>query len=225
VGKRLLVADSATPTGTGVAQVAAAAGSDIVVASADGVAIDLLLRELTNSPGVIEGAAPDTAWLIEQLGRWPRPPDGVVVCPSSWYLGSGEGTAGLSPAAAAELAESAAAQMRDRGRTGAVAVVAVVDSAREEAAGSAYLRAEARRLARLFSPNGIRINTVVVGHVAKNRRGQPVASRSAPLGHVSVHPVEVGKAVWFLLNDDLSAGVTGAELTLDRGVSLLRPDW
>jgi NAD(P)-dependent dehydrogenase (short-subunit alcohol dehydrogenase family) len=123
------------------------------------------------------------------------------------------------------LAESAAAQMRDGGRTGAIAVIAVVDSAREEAAGSAYLRAEARRLARLFSPNGIRINTVVVGHVAKNRRGQPVASRSAPLGHVSVHPVEVGKAVWFLLNDDLSAGVTGAELTLDRGVSLLRPDW
>ena len=115
--------------------------------------------------------------------------------------------------------------MRDSGRIGAIVVIAAIASAREEAAGSAYLRTETARLARSFAPNGIRINTVAVGHVASNRRGNAVASRSAPLGHVSVHPVEVGKAVWFLVNDDLSGGFSGAELTLDRGASLVGPDW
>jgi NAD(P)-dependent dehydrogenase (short-subunit alcohol dehydrogenase family) len=224
-GKRLLVADSAPATGVGVAQVAAAAGADVVIASTDHVALDLLLRDLADSPGEIKGAVPAAGWSMAELESWRRPPHAVVVSPSRWSFDS-EGTAvGLSPIGAAELVESAANLMRDGGRTGAIVVIAAVSSARKDAAASAYLRAEAQRLAGLFAPNGIRINTLAVGHVASNRRGRPISNRSAPLGHVSVHPVEVGKAAWFLVNDDLSAGLTGAELTLDRGISLLRPEW
>ncbi|MDJ0498302.1 MAG: SDR family oxidoreductase [Acidimicrobiia bacterium] len=224
-GKRLLVADSATPAAAGVVEVAAEAGGDVVAASADHVAIDLLLRRLANSPGSVAGAVAGTAWTVTDLGDWRQPPDAVVISPSQWLLGDGDEAGPLTPPRAVQLAESAAGFMRDSGRLGAVLFIATVSSAREDAAGSSYLRAEAQRLARLFSPNGIRINTVAVGHVATNRRGNPVPSRSAPLGHVSTHPVEVGKAAWFLINDDLSAGFTGAELTLDRGASLLRPDW
>jgi NAD(P)-dependent dehydrogenase (short-subunit alcohol dehydrogenase family) len=225
IGKRLLVADSATPAGAGVVQVVAAAGADVVAASADHVAIDLLLRQLTDSPGSIRGATTTADWTVEDFGNWRRPPDAVVVCPGQWLLGTDDEAASLTPLRAVTFAESAAALMRDTGRLGTVVFIATVSSARDDTAGSSYLRAEAQRLARLFSPNGIRVNTIAVGHVATNRRGRPVPSRSAPLGHISTHPVEVGKAAWFLINDELSAGFTGAELNLDRGASLLRPDW
>ena len=75
-GKRLLVADSTTPAGTGVAQVAAAAGADLVLASTDHVQVDLLLRELSSSPGEIEGAVPTADWSMEGTGGpWQRAPD------------------------------------------------------------------------------------------------------------------------------------------------------
>ena len=80
-------------------------------------------------------------------------------------------------------------------------------------------------LAAEYAPNGIRVNAVAPGPVGANRRDNPLSSRATPLGHVTVHPVEVGKAVWFLVNDELSAAMTGTTLKIDRGASLLRPEW
>ena len=82
-----------------------------------------------------------------------------------------------------------------------------------------------QRLAREDAPNGIRVSAVAPGQVGTHRRNRPIVSRVAPLGHASVHPVEVGKAAWFLINEDLSAGITGTTIKVDRGATLLRPEW
>ncbi len=95
----------------------------------------------------------------------------------------------------------------------------------ENASGSAYLETATQSLAREHARDGIRINMILAGHVAVDRRGKPEHSKVSPLGRVSVHPVEVGKAAWFLANHDLNPAMTGESLKIDRGASLLRPEW
>jgi NAD(P)-dependent dehydrogenase (short-subunit alcohol dehydrogenase family) len=146
-------------------------------------------------------------------------PYAVVVNPTRLTMDAGDG---IGPQDAVSYAETATVTMRDAGRTGSVVLVTGIDHDGPAAATIAFLDSEMRRLARNMATNGIRVNAVAPGHVAVNRRGNPVSSRVAPLGHSSIHPVEVGKAAWMLVNEDLSGGITGATLTVDRGASLSR---
>ncbi len=202
---------------------AAAAGAHTTLASPDRVAIDLQLRKLEDSPRQVEKRVVGSATDIDRLVNGEAPlPDGLVVNPSHFALDS---DTVFSPQQAVLVAGAVTRGIRDAGRLGSVVFLTTIRHASVDSSGAAYLLAEMERLAHDVAANGIRVNAVATGQVAVNRRGKPISSRSSPLGHVSLHPVEVGKAVWFLLNEDLSGGITGATLTVDRGASLLRPDW
>jgi NAD(P)-dependent dehydrogenase (short-subunit alcohol dehydrogenase family) len=164
------------------------------------------------------------------LGTTERFPDVVVVNPVHLSLerrpdDEEESIAGLDPYGAVSLARLATEEMRNRGLAGSIVVVSEIERSGPSPAATSYLRSEMMQLAREVAPNGIRVNAVVAGHVAVSRRGNVVSSRAAPLGHSSLHPVEIGKAAWFLMNDDLSGGITGTALRVDRGASLLLPEW
>lgn len=228
--KRVLIADSTSGAGPGIARVAAEAGARVLLATTDAVGLDLQLRALTGTAGRVSGSAgpldtPDD--LRTLMNGLETPIDMAVVNPSVFSLEADAQTPGsyLDPRNAARLAKLATAEMRDRGIEGSIVFVTGINQTGSSAPAIAFLEAEMQRMASDFAPNAIRVNAVAPGHVAVGRRGKVVSSRVAPLGHVSMHPVEVGKAVWFLLNDNLSSGVTGTSLKTDRGASLLRPEW
>lgn len=216
-------------------RVAAEAGAQTVLAGHDKVSVELQLRPLVNMPGevlaVVNTAHTETE-RTRLLGTTEQFPDVIVVNPVRFTLEREPGVdaestdpAGLDPHGAVSLARLATKEMRNRGLAGNIVFVSEIERSGPSAAATSYLRAEVMQLARNVAPNGIRVNVVVAGHVAVNRRGKVVSSGAAPLGHSSLHPVEIGKAAWFLMNDDLSGGITGAALRVDRGASLLLPDW
>ena len=225
-GRHIVVADGTTGPGPGIVRVLADAGATVHFFGNAEPAIDLQLRALGHPPGAITATALPNGWPpADEIGPAAPPFEIVVANPSHLDLVSAPAAGLLGPIEAVQYAETAATSLRDTGRTGAIVLVTGIDHGRAGAAAIAYLTTEMERLARVYAPNGIRVNAVAPGHVATNRRNRAVTSRTAPLGHVSVHPVEVGKAVWFLVNEDLSAGITGSTLRIDRGAALLRPEW
>jgi len=228
-GTTVLVVDGSAGPGPGIVRVAAESGAQVILAGPDRVSIDLQLRPLATTPGSVVAvvtSAADPTEQAELLEAAPELPDVVVVNPTMFALDPDpNGARSFLPQQAVAMAQSAATAMQDRGRTGSIVFVTEIDRQGAAASASAYLNTEMRRLAAAVAPNGIRVNAVAVGHVAVNRRGHVVANRIAPLGHSSLHPVEIGKAAWFLINDELSAGITGTTLVIDRGASLPRPEW
>lgn len=228
-GRTVLVADGSVGGGPGVVRVAAAAGAATMLVAPDNVSVDLQLRGLANTAGEVTGVISSAADQDAQAGLLAQGADlpaGIVVNPTHFSLKTDNaGSAGITPQSALALARLAAAAMRDRGRTGSIVFLVEIDREGPDASASAYLRSEMRRLAAEVASNGIRVNAVATGQIEVNRKGNVVSSRIAPLGHSSLHPVEIGKAAWFLINEDLSAGVTGTTLVVDRGASLPLPSW
>ncbi|MGI9609555.1 MAG: SDR family oxidoreductase [Acidimicrobiia bacterium] len=228
--RRVLVADSVYGAGPGIARVMAEAGARVQLITPIEVDLDLQLRDLANTPEPVSGrTAPMTTLsdLTNLMGDLDPAIDAAIINPSGLDLGPSSETTNsqLTPQSAAELATLVATNMRDRGIEGSIVIVTGIPQRTPAGPAVAFLTAEMERLAAESAPNAIRVNAVAPGHVAVGRRGRAVSSGAGPLGHVSVHPVEVGKAAWFFVNDDLSYGMTGSTLTIDRGASLLRPEW
>lgn len=235
-GMTVVVADGTIGPGPGIVRVLAEAGARVLFSGPNAVSVDLQLRALGNTPHEIGGIVTTANTQEERLrllAHSERPLDAVVVNASevagtAATLGEdsdAEPVTGLTPHDAIALARLAVDNMRDGGREGNVVFVTGIDRGGPAAAALAVLQVEMEELARRVAPNGIRVNAVAPGQVSVNRRGHVVSSRASPLGHVSVHPVEIGKAVWFLVNANLSSGTTGTTLKIDRGASLLRPEW
>ena len=219
--KRALVVDGSAGAGPGIVRVIAESGANTSFAGPDHVAVDLLLPKLNDTPLPVVGIPLEQHGLDALDESLDRIPFAVVVNPSSLDLDEENG---FGPQDAVNLAKTAAARMRDAGRTGCVVFVTGIDQHGPTASAIAFVQSEMEQLARDVATNGIRVTAVAPGLVAVNRRGKPVSSRVAPLGHSTIHPVEVGKAVWMLINDDLSGGITGATITVDRGASLIRAE-
>ena len=224
-GNTVLVADGTCGAGPGIARVFAEAGARVFVAGSDSPTIDVQLGRLGNTSiavtGVVSGAetAEKRNHLLDSIQR---PVDTLILNPDTYSL---EAQEAMAPYGLVALAKLAASQMQDRGHAGNIVFVTGINSVGPQASAVAYLNSEMEQLARLLAPNAIRVNAVAPGPIGANRRGNPLSSRVSPLGHVSLHPIEIGKAAWFLANDDLSSGITGTSLIIDRGASLLRPEW
>jgi NAD(P)-dependent dehydrogenase (short-subunit alcohol dehydrogenase family) len=202
----------------------------VTLATTDRVGLDLELRALASVAGSITGVAMPLATAEDHqtlLDRIATPLDTIVINPSPVTLDLPTDRPGshLAPQNAVAIARAAVERMRNRGTEGSVVFITGIKSTKSDASAHAFLETEMERLARDCAPNAIRVNAVAPGHVEINRKRRGVSSRAAPLGHVSVHPIEVGKAVWFLINDNLSPGITGTTLKTDRGASLLQPEW
>jgi len=84
-----------------------------------------------------------------------------------------------------------------------------------------------RNMAREFGPAGVRVNAVSPGLVWRETlddewpQGVEKWNNTAPLGRV-VQPKEVAKACLFLASDD-AAAITGIDLTIDAGISVVLP--
>jgi NAD(P)-dependent dehydrogenase (short-subunit alcohol dehydrogenase family) len=208
-GSTILVADAAIGAGPGIVQVVAAAGASVRAAARDAAMLDVQLARLDSTPHPVTAGTIDTD-LSDQM-------DALVINPD---LGDPDT---ISPLLA--LASAAATGMKDRGHDGSIVFVTGIARTGPAGPAAAMLQAEMQSLAAACAANGIRVNAVAPGPVGANRRGSPLPSRATLLGQTTVHPVEVGKAVWFLLNAQLSSGITGTTLIIDRGASLLRPDW
>jgi NAD(P)-dependent dehydrogenase (short-subunit alcohol dehydrogenase family) len=81
-----------------------------------------------------------------------------------------------------------------------------------------------RELAFQLAPNGIRVNAISPGRIDTNgsqgREGQhDTADAIIPLGHGGT-PDDVAKVAEFLLRDDCSRYITGANIPVDGGLSL-----
>ncbi|MEA2001925.1 MAG: SDR family oxidoreductase [Actinomycetota bacterium] len=235
-GKTILVADGATGSGPGIVRVLSEAGARVAFTGPSAVHVDLQLRALANTPHEVAGTVTTVDTDSERrrlITSTASPLDALVINvadPGNAREGPDRDAAApaagqLTPQSAVALVQLAVGKMKDGGREGAVVFITGIDRAGPTAPTVATLTSEMEQLARRVAPNGIRVNAVAPGQVASNRRGHVVSSRVAPLGHVSIHPIEVGKAVWFLINDDLSGGITGTTLKTDRGASLLRPEW
>jgi NAD(P)-dependent dehydrogenase (short-subunit alcohol dehydrogenase family) len=77
-----------------------------------------------------------------------------------------------------------------------------------------------RELAYELAPNGIRVNAVSPGWVA--REGEKIDKRARgviPLGRAGT-PADVAHMAMVLLSDDLSSYVTGANIPVDGGLAL-----
>lgn len=221
-GMTVLLFDGATPAGPGIARVLAEAGARVCLASSDRIALELQLAALRNMPGETVGLTVDGSTANDMLGiceRFEHPPDAAVIGPAVHDHDTSP------PIHASILARTVADGMRDRGVEGSIVLVTGIPRSGTAHSASAYLDAEMRLIATEYAANAIRVNSVAPGHVAVNRRGHSTSSGVSRLGHKAVHPVEVGKAVWFLLNPNLSSGITGTTLKIDRGASLLLPDW
>lgn len=220
--------DSLPGAGPGIAKVIAEAGARVLLATPDSVGLDLQLRALADTAGDVTGIAGPLHTLPEQRSLLATARiETAVVNPSVMTLDPEYSASGpaLGPQGAVNLARLMAEGMRDRGVEGNIVFVTGIQQTGPSSAATAFLNEEMEGLAIECAPNAIRVNAVAPGQVASNRKDRAVVSRVAPLGHVSVHPIEVGKAVWFLINDDLSSGTTGTTLKIDRGASLLRPEW
>jgi len=219
-GSTVLVGDSVAGAGPGIVRTIAEAGAAVIATSADRAMLDVELSRARDTPGQITGLAVDPA--VGSLAdtvptHLTAPLDGLVLNPR---LDSTEDTRSWLA-----LANALMSQMRDTGTTGSVVFITGINRRGPEGAAAAALQARVEDLAADFAANAIRVNAVAPGPIGANRRGRPRSHSATPLGHVTLHPVEIGKAVWFLLNDDLSAGITGATINVDRGASLLRPNW
>ncbi len=216
-----LVVDAVTGAGPGVVRVLAEAGAAVLAGATDPAMLDVQLSRLNTMPIPVTPLAggPATDESVDQLlSELPEKVDMLVVNPAL-----DEGVTPLQPILT--LARLVAAKMQDRGSTGSIVFVSSVERAGLAGSAAAFLRSEMEQMAVDFAPNGIRVNAVAAGPVGAGRRSNVLSSRATPLGHVTLHPVEVGKSVWFLLNENLSGGMTGTTLRIDRGASLLRPDW
>ena len=224
-GDVVLIADGTNGAGPGITRVFAEAGAQVVAAGPHSPTLDVQLRRLSGTPieatGVVSDAKTDKV-RVELVESAKKRIDTLILNPTEYSI---DETAGMGPGDLVALATLVGDQMRDRGHAGNIVFITGIDRSGPEASAIAYLEAEMKQLARLLAPNAIRVNAVAPGHVGANRRGNPYSSRVAPLGHASLHPVEVGKVAWFLANDDLSSGMTGTTLKIDRGASLLRPEW
>lgn len=214
-GATVLVADAAVRAGPGIVRVLAEAGATVFAHSANAAELDVQLAQISVTPEPIMAMPPsDLARLVQLL---PQPLDALVLNPPPAATHSELDTW-------LDFTREIAATMRDRGHAGAIAIVTGLRRSPEEGPTAARLRAETEELAIALAPDGIRVNGVAIGTTGASRKGRALSSRTTPLGHVTVHPVEVGKAVWFLLNDALSSAITGAWVTVDRGASLRRPE-
>ncbi len=224
-GTMVLVADGTQGAGPGIARVFATAGAAVVVAGPDSPTIDVQLHRLGNTPIEVTGIVAtantddDRNRLLDSIGRQV---DTVVLNPGDYSL---DETSRMGARSLVALGRMVARQMQDRGHPGNIIFVTGIESAGPDTPAVAFLTAEMKQLARSLAPNAIRVNAIAPGQIGTNRRGNPLSSRISPLGHVTVHPIEVGKAAWFLANDDLSAAMTGTTLKIDRGATLLRPEW
>ncbi len=241
-GRHVLVTGGAGVVGGGIVRVLAEAGADVTVTDLDQQALDRLVAAEADAAGTVVGALSDVrdpaaiTALLEGLDQpldglvnnvgldpYPRePPDLDTDTMRTVYE-----TNVLGPLT---LTREVLERFRRREKPASIVFITSIHQAvlRRQpgySATKAALAMAMRELALDAAPTGIRVNAVAPGHVAVGRRGNPVYSRGAPLGEVSLHPVEIGKAVWFLLNDDLAAGITGATVTVDRGMSLVTPHW
>ncbi|MCP3995029.1 MAG: SDR family oxidoreductase [bacterium] len=217
-GVTTLIIDAATQPGPGILKVVAEAGSTVFAASGNPAMLDVEVGRLGGTPVAVSTVAGTVDDFSSQQAPLPDEFDSLVLNPPI----TGD-VAEVQPFLA--LASRVADNMRDRGRIGSIVFVSTIERPGPEGSVAGFLQAEMANLAGEFAPNGIRANAVAMGPIGANRRGNPLSSRATPLGHTTVHPVEVGKAVWFLINEQLSAGITGSTVTVDRGASLLRPDW
>jgi len=219
-GSSVFVGDSVAGAGPGIVKTIAEAGASVIAASADRAMLDVELSRAEDTPGPITGLVidPTAGNLAATVSSHLNPPlNGIVLNPR---LDSPDDTR-----AWLGLADALITQMRDRGATGSVVFITGIARRGPEGAAAAALGAEVENLAAEYASNAIRVNAVAPGPIGANRRGRPRSHSATPLGHVTLHPVEIGKAVWFLLDDDLSAGITGTTITVDRGASLLRAEW
>lgn len=210
-GTTALVYDAVAHSGPGILKVVAEAGAAVFAAARDAAMLDVEVNRLGNTPRPVRTTSISDAALPDEL-------DAMILNPPV--------TDEVTEAQAlVELADRVAAHFRDRGRIGSIVFVSSIKRTGPESSVGRFLQVEMENLAREFAPNGIRANAVAMGPIGASRRGSALSSRVTPLGHSTVHPVEVGKAVWFLVNEQLSAGITGTTVTVDRGASLLLPDW
>jgi NAD(P)-dependent dehydrogenase (short-subunit alcohol dehydrogenase family) len=223
--KVVLVADGTHGAGPGIVRVFAEAGAAVTLAGADSPTVDVQLGRLGNMPHPVRGVVSDAktddrrSHLLDAVAG---DVDILIVNPVERTFAD---TPVPGPRDAVALARTVAQQMQDRGHAGSIVFVTGIATADAAASAVAFLNSEMEQLARHVAANAIRVNAIAPGHVGSNRRGKPISSRVAPLGHASLHPVEIGKAAWFLANDDLSSGITGSTLKIDRGASLLLPEW
>jgi NAD(P)-dependent dehydrogenase (short-subunit alcohol dehydrogenase family) len=220
--KPVLLFDAVEEPGPGIARVLAEAGAHLFLVAVDKIGLELQIAGLRNSPGEVVALTADDHSeedMRQIVQRVKEPLEAAIINPAPSQTGH------PVPDHASFLARLIADGMRDRGSSGSLVLITGIPRRGEWSSRVAYLEAEMERLAVTYASNAIRINAVAPGHVAVNRRGHSTSSGVAPLGHQSVHPIEVGKAVWFLINDDLSSGITGTSLKTDRGGSLLLPDW
>jgi NAD(P)-dependent dehydrogenase (short-subunit alcohol dehydrogenase family) len=193
-----------------------------------------LIRVMAESGAFVLAAAVDHAMLDVTIGKITTPPHPITAIPELYPLPEHIDDLIVNPPlpadlqssqSAIELAEAVATDMQNRGHPGTIVFVTPIERTGPGGSIAAFLRGEMENLAARLAPNAIRVNAVATGPVGSTRRGQPQSHRATPLGHVTVHPVDVGKAVWFLVNSGLSAAVTGTTLRVDRGAAVVRPDW
>jgi hypothetical protein len=212
--RRILITDAVGGAGPGIVQVTARAGAEILASSADTAMLDVVIAGIDTPPLPIV-ALPAPAAVHESLPA--RIDDLVINVPPGNDIESMTVWLGLI--------EAATVDMQDRGHAGNVVIVSSIERSGRTGSISSFMQHELEDLATRLAPNGIRANAVRCGPIGSTRRGQPRATQATRLGHVTVHPVDVGKAVWFLLNNEMSAAITGATIRVDRGASLTRPEW
>ena len=216
-GATILVSDATVGAGPGIVRVLAEAGARVIAAAAESPSLDVQVHKLGDTPIPITTIGEDLSATGDPIAALPALLTGLVANPE---LGDSD-----SVSRHIALAEIVARDMRDRGQTGGIVFMSGIERRGPAGPMAARIQVETENMAADMAPNGIRVNAVAAGPIGANRRDNPLSSRLTPLGHVTLHPVEVGKAVWFLLNERLSAGMTGTTLKIDRGASLLRPDW
>jgi hypothetical protein len=213
-GKKVLVADAVAGPGAGIVHVISRAGGVVLASAADSAMLDVTIGKIESPPAPITPLA-----CPEQLrASLPEGVDGVVINPD--HADTIE-----SVQVWIDLAGTVATSMQDRGHAGSIVFITTIERTGFDGSVAAFLHSEMENLADSLAPNAIRVNAVSCGPVDATARGRPKSSRITPLGHITVHPIDVGKAVWFLLNEDLSSAMTGSTVRVDRGASLVRPDW
>lgn len=126
------------------------------------------------------------------------------------------------------LTERFIASLKERGEVGTATFVGSVH-ARLVLGDPSYSAAKGgvdtavRELARLSARAGIRVNAVSPGHVEVDRDGEPARSHPTILTEKSLPPESIAAAVHFLTCGHCSPHTTGANLTVDGGLSLVAP--